>query len=238
VEPRGARHGAGWIGFARKRGRRSSAAVACKSWTRYGENKRPTTINQPTTTFKPLLLTPTTSPHPTTQFTKDQDFSSSLEGPSEAEIQANVAAEREEALVEKIWEAPSEELKKERRDVREGGDSDGDDDDHRHHRGHCRRRRQNRVTDPSYEPPLPNDEPCTHHHPTPPNRHDPAATQQWYEPITERLVHASLMGEMQDVMGDSAQALQTPEQLLAFKEKQKRRGSISELRAKTRWKVS
>eukprot|EP00618_Florenciella_parvula_P034711 CAMPEP_0119504242 /NCGR_PEP_ID=MMETSP1344-20130328/25163_1 /TAXON_ID=236787 /ORGANISM="Florenciella parvula, Strain CCMP2471" /LENGTH=150 /DNA_ID=CAMNT_0007540595 /DNA_START=119 /DNA_END=568 /DNA_ORIENTATION=+ len=109
-------------------------------------------------------------------FTKDQDFSSSLEGPSEAEVQAKEAAEREEALVEKIWEAPSEELKKERRD--------------------------------------------------------------WYEPITERLVHASLMGEMQDVMGDSAQALQTPEQLLAFKEKQKRRGSISELRAKTRWKAA
>ena len=53
-------------------------------------------------------------------FTRDQDFSTSLEGPTEEEIKAKEAAEREEELVEKIWEPPSEALKKERRDVRRG----------------------------------------------------------------------------------------------------------------------
>ena len=86
------------------------------------------TNDQRQSTNQPPRSNPSCSSHhstpPTTQFTKDQDFSSSLEGPSEAEVQAKEAAEREEALVEKIWEAPSEELKKERRDVREGGDGD------------------------------------------------------------------------------------------------------------------
>ena len=44
------------------------------------------------------------------------DFTVSLEAPSDAELAARAAKEREEAAVEKIWQPPSTELMQVRRD--------------------------------------------------------------------------------------------------------------------------